>query len=337
MTKIKAMTAKEAKTTLTLQEFTLPNMQDDEVEVDVISCGLCHSDLSMLDDDWGITSYPFVPGHEIIGKITKIGAKVPNHKIGDIVGIGWFAGSCMHCHSCLQGDHNLCDTPEQTIVNRYGGFADKVRSKWMWAIKIPEGMDHNTTGPFLCGGITVFNPLIQFGIKPTDKVGVIGLGGLGHFAVQFLNKWGCEVYLFTSNLRKKDDALKMGAHHVICHDDEAEMAKIKGKLNFIISTTNIKLPWMNYIDLLAPKGRFHSVGVVLDGFDFNVFPFIMGQKSFSGSPLGSPENTSTMLNFASRHKIKPITEVFKMSEVNQALEKMRKGDVHYRIILINDL
>ena len=184
---IRAYAAHEPKGRLSPFEFVPVELGPDQVEIDIIACGICHSDLSMLNNDWNVTVYPLVPGHEIVGNIAQVGERVSHLKPGDLVGLGWFSGSCMTCNQCISGNHNLCPSNEQTIVNRHGGFADKVRCNAAWATPLPIELDVKKAGPLFCGGITVFNPIIQFNIVPTDRVGVIGIGGLGHLALQFLN------------------------------------------------------------------------------------------------------------------------------------------------------
>ena len=186
-----------------------------------------------------------------------------------------------------------------------------------------------------CGGITVFNPLVQFDIKPTSKVGVIGIGGLGHIALQFLNAWGCEVTAFTSNENKRTEALEMGAHTVLDSSSPQALEAAAGRFDFIISTVNVKLDWNAYIATLAPKGRLHFVGATLEPLDIGVFPLIGGQRSISGSPVGSPAVIKTMLEFAAHHKIEPITEYFRFDQVNDAIQRLRGGKAHYRIVLTN--
>jgi uncharacterized zinc-type alcohol dehydrogenase-like protein len=311
-------------------------LRSEQVEVKVESCGICHSDLSMVDNDWGNSTYPLVPGHEVVGIIEKVGDQVKGLAVGDRVGIGWFAGSCMSCHPCLSGHHNLCAKGEQTIVGRHGGFADRVRANWEWAIKLPAKLDPASAGPLFCGGITVFAPITDFGVRPTDRVGVIGIGGLGHMALQFLNKWGCEVTAFTSSESKADEARKLGAHHVVATRDKAALAKLAGSFNFILVTANVTLDWDAYIAALAPGGRLHFVGAVLEPVPVAAFSLIGGKKSISGSPLGSPATVATMLEFCTRHQIAPVIETFAMNEVNAAFDHLRSGKANYRIVLKND-
>ena len=333
---IRAYAAHEAKGKLTPFEYDPGALKPDQVEIDVIACGVCHSDLSMLHNDWHNSSYPLVPGHEVVGTIAQIGNHVTHLKIGDTVGLGWFSGSCMTCDQCMGGDHNLCPSGEQTIVGRHGGFADKVRCNAEWAALLPTGLDVKKAGPLFCGGITVFNPIVQFDVKPTDRVGVVGIGGLGHLAIQFLNKWGCEVTAFTSSDSKRDEALGMGAHQVVNSRDDGQLQQIAGSLDFILSTVNVDLNWPAFLNVLRPKGRLHTVGAVLSPIPVAAFSLIGGQKSLSGSPLGSPATVRKMLDFCARHQIAPVTEHFPMSQVNEALAHLEAGKARYRIVLEND-
>ncbi len=332
-----ALAAHKSKGTLERFEYDAGPLGADQVEVDVKSCGICHSDLSMLDNEWGMSQYPLVPGHEASGTIAAVGSNVKHLKVGQTVGVGWFSASCMTCRQCMSGNHNLCPTGEATIVGRHGGFANTVRCNAAWAVPIPDGVDASKAGPLFCGGITVFNPIVELGIQPTDRVGVIGIGGLGHMAIQFLNKWGCEVFAFTSSDSKRDEAKKMGAHQVVSSTDSKALAKIAGQLDFIMVAVNVALDWPSYISCLAPKGKLHFVGAVLEPLNVQAFPLIAGQKSISGSPLGSPATTAMMLDFCARHRIAPITETFAMSKANDAIAHLRAGKARYRIVLENDL
>jgi uncharacterized zinc-type alcohol dehydrogenase-like protein len=304
-----------------------------EVEIDVDYCGICHSDLSMLDNEWGMTTYPFVPGHEVVGRIAETGSHVHRLKKGDIVGLGWHAGYCNACPLCDAGDHNLCADATGTIVGHHGGFADKVRAAADSVVKLPAGIDLESTGPLFCGGITVFNPLVQFDIKPTEKVGVIGIGGLGHLALKFMDAWGCEVTAFTSHESKKQEALEMGADHVINSRNEDEITAAAGRFDLLISTVNVRLDWNLYLQTLKPKGRLHFVGATLEPLDIGAFGLIAAQKSVSGSPVGSPATIAKMLDFAVRHEVRPVIEKFKLEQVNEALEHLRNGKARYRIVL----
>jgi len=233
----------------------------------------------------------------------------------------------------MSGDHNLCESSQGTIVGRHGGFADTVRAQAASVIPLPDDMDLQTAGPLFCGGITVFTPLLQFGVKPTDRVAVIGIGGLGHMALQFMNAWGCEVTAFTSSESKKAEALEMGAHHTINSRDPEEIAAAAGSFDLVLSTVNVKLDWDAYVSTLKSNGRLHYVGATLEPLDLGVFPLIMGQRSVSGSPVGSPTAIATMLDFAVRHDVKPLIETFPLEKVNDAIMHLRSGKARYRIVL----
>lgn len=306
-----------------------------EVEIDVAYCGICHSDLSVIEGEWGPAQYPVVPGHEVVGHIAATGSGVKHLKVGQAVGLGWHAGYCNQCNSCHAGDHNLCQNSQATIIGHHGGFADKVRAQANSVVAIPAGIDLASAGPLFCGGITVFNPLVQYNIPPTAKVAVIGIGGLGHLAVKFLNAWGCEVTAFTTSEAKRTEALQLGAHHTLNSRSDAEIKAAAGRFDLIISTVNVKLNWSLYINTLSPKGRLHFVGATLEPLDINVFSLIGGQRSISGSPVGSPAVIAQMLDFARRHKIEPIVELFPMAQVNEAMERLKSGQAHYRIVLKN--
>lgn len=330
---IKAYAAFEQKGQLRAYEYDPGELKPDEVEIDVRYCGICHSDLSVIDNDWGMTQYPVVPGHEVVGTIAKVGTHVRHFKVGQSVGLGWHAGYCNECKSCHAGDHNLCSNAQATIIGHHGGFAEQVRAAANSVVPIPAGIDLESAGPLFCGGITVFNPLVQFGIKPTDKVAVIGIGGLGHMALLFLNAWGCDVTAFTTSEDKRQQALNMGAHHTLNSRNEQEIKSAAGRFDFIISTVNVKLDWNLYLATLQPRGRLHFVGATLEPLDISVFSLIGGQRSISGSPVGSPATIAAMLEFASLHNLRPVIEKFRFDEVNEALARLRSGKAHYRIVL----
>ncbi|NND11025.1 MAG: NAD(P)-dependent alcohol dehydrogenase, partial [Flavobacteriaceae bacterium] len=254
MKKVKAYAANDVGAKLEKFEYELPDIGNEQVDIKVHYCGICHSDLSMINNEWGMTQYPLVPGHEIVGEVVDVGSEVKGLKKGDKVGLGWFSGSCMHCNQCMDGKQHLCGNAEGIIVGRHGGFADLVRGHWSWATLLPKGIDMAKAGPLFCGGITVFNPIVLSGVQPTDKVGIIGIGGLGHMALKFLVAWGCEVTAFTSSESKKEVLLKMGAHKVVNSTNPEDLESIAGSLDFILNTTNVKLDWNSYLTTLAPQG-----------------------------------------------------------------------------------
>lgn len=304
-----------------------------EVEITVEHCGICHSDLSMMHNEWGITQYPFVPGHEVIGVVSAVGNRAHKFNLGDRVGLGWHSDYCQTCHTCMSGDHNLCSSAQGTIIGRHGGFADKVRADESSVVALPEAIDGSKAGPLFCGGITVFNPLVQFDIKPTDKVAVVGIGGLGHMALQFLNAWGCEVTAFTSNESKSKEAIELGAHKTLNSRDSNALKAAAGQFDLILSTVNVKLDWNGYIGTLKPKGRLHLVGATLEPLDISVFSLMAGQRSVSSSPVGAPATIKTMLDFAAHHNIEAVTEHYRFDQINEAVEKLEAGDARYRIVL----
>jgi uncharacterized zinc-type alcohol dehydrogenase-like protein len=329
---IKGWVAVAAKQKLVLQDLDLGPLGSEDVEVAVEHCGLCHSDVSVLNNDWGISQYPAVLGHEVVGRVTAVGPATRGVKVGQRVGIGWTAASCMHCRQCMSGDQHLCVTAQPTILGHRGGFATHVRCHWAWAIPLPEKLKYAEAGPLLCGGITVFNPLVLYA-KPTSHVGIVGIGGLGHMAVKFANAYGCDVTAFTSSESKFDEAGEFGAHHVVSSRDSAAIKKLAGTLDLLIVTVNVPLDWNALIGTLAPKGRMHVVGAIPEPIPVAVFPLILGQRSISGSPTGSPVDIATMLEFAARHGVAPQTEHFPMSRINEAFERLEAGKARYRIVL----
>jgi uncharacterized zinc-type alcohol dehydrogenase-like protein len=337
MTTFNAYAATTAHGSLQPFSFDPGEIGPEEVEIKVSHCGLCHSDLSMLDNEWGMSQYPFVPGHEVTGTVVALGAEAKGLKIGQRVGLGWFAHSCLACHECLSGEQHLCATGQGTIVGRHGGFADRVRAQWTWVRPLPDALDLAKAGPLLCGGITVFSPLLIHDVPPTARVGIIGIGGLGHMALQFANKWGCEVHAFTTSDSKEAEARKLGAHYVHNTRQEGVLKKLSRSLDLIISTINAPSDVPGFLDALAPKGSFHNVGAVLKPLEVPAFSLIFGQKSVSGSPTGSPTAIDHMLAFSARHSIAPVVETFPLSKVNDALEHLRSGKARYRIVLVNDI
>jgi uncharacterized zinc-type alcohol dehydrogenase-like protein len=331
-----AYAATTAKGPLQPFDFDPGELGPEEVEIKVTHCGICHSDLSMLDNDWGMSQFPFVPGHEAVGTVLALGSQAKGLKIGQRVGVGWSAYSCLSCQQCLSGDHNLCSHIQGTIVGRHGGFADRIRCQWTWTRPLPDGLELEKTGPLLCGGITVFSPFLDHRISSTARVGIIGIGGLGHMALQFANKWGCEVHAFTTSDSKEEEAKKLGAHYVHNTKRDGALTKLAGSLDLIISTINVPLDIPGLLGTLAPRGRLHVVGAILPPMEVPAFGLIMGSKSVSGSPTGSPTAIDRMLEFCARHGIAPITETFPMSKVNDALEHLRSGKARYRIVLVSE-
>jgi uncharacterized zinc-type alcohol dehydrogenase-like protein len=335
MATIDAWVTTTAKSKLTRQPVELGPLGDEEVEVKVEHCGLCHSDISIRNNDWGFSQFPAVLGHEAVGQVVEVGRAAKGLKVGQRVGIGWTAASCMHCRQCMSGNHHLCRQSTFTIVGHKGAFASRVRAHWAWTIPLPEQVAVAEAGPLLCGGMTVFHPLAMYA-KPTSRVGIVGIGGLGHMAVKFAAGFGCDVTAFTSGESKFDEARQFGAHHAVSTRNSDAIKKLAGTFDLLIATVNVPLDWDSLIQSLAPNGRLHFVGFVLEPIPVSVVSLIMAQRSLSGSPIGSPAGIATMLDFAARHNITPQTEHYPMSKINEAFETLEAGKARYRIVLDAD-
>ncbi|TCM65111.1 putative zinc-type alcohol dehydrogenase-like protein [Acinetobacter calcoaceticus] len=333
---IHAYAAMQAGEKLVPYQFDAGELLAHQVEVKVEYCGLCHSDISVIENDWNNTIYPVVAGHEVIGIITQLGTEAKGLQVGQRVGIGWTAESCQHCNLCINGQYNLCKDQQATIVNHAGGFSEKVRAAWQWVIPLPEQVDPETAGPLLCGGITVFNPILNHKIQAVHHVGVIGIGGLGHMAIKLLKAWGCEITAFTSNLAKTDELKAMGADHVADSRDPAALKPLNGKFDLLLCTVNVSLNWKAYLNTLAPEGTLHMVGLVLEPMAIPAGSLIGGAKTVTGSPIGSPADLRKLLQFAARKHIAPQIELYPMSKINEAIERLHSGQARYRIVLKAD-
>ena len=333
---INAYAAYEPKGELKPFSYDPGELSAKQVEIDVQYCGICHSDLSVLDSEWGKSNYPVVAGHEVVGTIAEVGSAVSTLVVGQTVGLGWHSGYCENCVVCDSGEHNLCRKSRPTIIGHHGGFADKVRADAKSVVAIPEGVDLASAGPLFCAGITVYNPLVQYSIKPTDKVAVIGIGGLGHIALKFLNAWGCEVTAFTSSEDKKKEVIELGAHHALNSREPADLKAAAGRFDMIISTVNVSLDWNSYLATLAPNGRLHFVGAVMQPLNIGVMSLMSKQLNVSASPIGSPAIIAQMLEFANLHNIQPQIEKFKFDQINEAVERLRSGKARYRVVLCRD-
>ena len=330
---IKAYAAMSKGSSLELYEYEAEPLKPNEVNIKVESCGICHSDISAIDGSWGISKYPMVAGHEVIGEIIGTGSDVSLHKIGDRVGLGWHSGYCNNCEQCDAGDHNFCSSTKKTVFSQHGGFAEQVTADQVSVISIPTGVKHEDAGPLLCGGITVFTPIVEFNINKNHKVGIIGIGGLGHLALKFYKALGCHVTAFT-NSNDKDNLLKsLGADEIVSSTDKSKIKNLGGQFDLIISTVNVKLDWNLFLSTIKPRGRLHFVGAVLAPIETSVFSLMSGRKSISGSPVGSPNNIRKMLDFCVQHNISPMTEHFKFSEINSAIEKLRNNRIRFRAVL----
>jgi uncharacterized zinc-type alcohol dehydrogenase-like protein len=306
-----------------------------EVEITITHCGICHSDIHLISNDWGISHYPFIPGHEIVGTIAAVGQGVRTLAVGKRVGLGWQSNSCGECEWCIRGMENLCPAAEGTCVHRNGGYAERVRANSRFVIPIPDALSSEHVAPLLCGGITVYNPLRSHGVNPSSRVGVIGIGGLGHMAIQFARVFGAEVTAFSTSAGKEEEARALGAHNFVNSRESKALKEVAGTFDFILSTINADQDWGIYIQALRPTGTLCFVGVPPSPVSVHAFPLISGLRSISGSPTGSPSMIREMLDVAARHGVKAQTESFPMAKANEAIEKVKKNKVRYRAVLTN--
>lgn len=306
-----------------------------DIDIDITHCGICHSDVHLIDNDWQLSEYPLVPGHEIVGVVTDVGVGVKKFTRQQRVGVGWQCGACWHCDMCISGEHNLCPEIKATCMGNHGGFAKMIRVDSRFAFPIPEKLESENAAPLLCGGITVYNPLRTYGVRPYQKVGVIGIGGLGHLAIQFAHAYGCHVTAFSSSPDKEDEARAFGAHEFIPTSEKDAFEKVASRLDFIISTVHVDLDWPALLNALNPKGMLCLVGAVLNPIVIPSFSLILQQKAVVGSPIGGRMAIREMLRLASRHGIRAKTEVMSMSEINDAVDRTRQGQARYRMVLKN--
>ncbi|MGO8757725.1 MAG: NAD(P)-dependent alcohol dehydrogenase [Terracidiphilus sp.] len=306
-----------------------------EVEIAITHCGICHSDLHLIANDWGISQYPFIPGHEVIGTVSAVGAEVRSVEAGQRVGLGWQSNSCGQCEWCLSGQENLCPSSEGTCVHRHGGYADRVRANARFVFPIPDALPSEQAAPLLCGGITVYNPLRINGVNPSSRVGVVGIGGLGHLAIQFARVFGAQVTAFSSSAAKEAEALALGAHQFVNSRETKALKEVAGSLDFLLTTANADQDWGIYLQALRPNGKLWFVGVPPSPVCVHAFPLISGLRTIGGSPVGSPSRIREMLDVAGRHGVKATTERFPMDKANVAIEKVKKGKVRYRAVLAN--
>lgn len=330
---VHAHAAFSAREKLKPHSFEAQELSPFEVDIKITHCGICHSDIHLIDDDWQISRYPLVPGHEVVGMVSRLGSAVEHLKIGQRVGVGWQSGSCMSCEWCVRGEENLCVRNQATCVGRPGGFADRIITDSRFAFAIPESLESENAAPLLCGGITVYSPLRHYQVKPEMKVGIIGIGGLGHLALQFTRAYGCEVTAFSSSADKEAEAKKFGAHHFVVNSDKKKLTRLNRQFDFILSTVYVQMDWNLFVGLLKPHGSLVFVGA---GGMLNIpASTLLSVKSVGGSAIGSRSMINEMLEFSARHSIKAVTEPVPMSQVNQAVERVRQGKARYRMVLTN--
>lgn len=317
-------------------EFELGPLGPHEVQIEVECCGLCHSDVHLIDNDWQISKYPLVPGHEVIGRVVKLGgssADVGGLREGDRVGVGWYCGACLECEHCRRGDQQLCPSNQATCVGRHGGFARSIRVDGRFVLPIPQSLSSEAAAPLLCGGITVYTPLRHMGVQPWHKVGILGVGGLGHMAVQFAAGFGCEVVALSSSKNKEAEVKKLGASHFFATAGATLPGELKDSLDFLLVTVPVDLEWADYLKMLRTDGKLCFVGAVPGTLHIPPDLLLFGRRSVTGSITGGLPYLREMLGFAAQHQIGAMAEVVPMSQVNAAIEKVRKNTARYRMVL----
>lgn len=330
---IRAQAALAAKSPLQPYEYEPGPLAPDEVEVAVSHCGICHSDVHLVDNDWGMEGFPLVPGHEVVGKVTQVGSAVTTLQPGQRVGIGWQRASCGQCEFCLRGEENLCARQEATCVGHPGGFAERVRVTSRFAFPVPDALPSEAVGPLMCGGITVYSPLRTFGVQPAHRVGVVGIGGLGHMALQFARAMGCEVVAISATPDKEGEARRFGAHDFLASTVPGALEGRAGTLDFVLSTVMSDLDWTKYVNLLRPDGTLCFVGVPAKPLVLSVNALLSTRRRIAASPIGSPRHIREMLEFAARNRILPQVELAPLAEANAALDQVRRGKARYRKVL----
>lgn len=332
MSKIHAHAALAAKQPLESFSYTPDTLGAFEVEIEISHCGICHTDLHLVDNDWGDSVYPLVPGHEIIGTVKSFGSHADANLLGKRVGVGWQRSSCMACDHCIRGENQLCAQQEPTTVTHYGGFAERILIDSRFAFPIPDAISDAHAAPLLCAGVTVFSPLQRY-MQPGMRVGVIGIGGLGHLAIQFAAAMGAEVVAFSSSPAKADEAKQLGAAHVVNSRERDDIKTQRNSLDFILSTVAVNLDWKEYLKVLRPNGTLCFVGGQSEPFSIHPFFLTDAQRSITGSSVGGRDSMRRMLRFAAAHGITPWIETLPFDAVNTALDRLRKNEVRYRFVL----
>jgi uncharacterized zinc-type alcohol dehydrogenase-like protein len=324
-----ATTAREPLTRITWEPATLG---PEEVEIAVSHCGICHSDIHLIDNAWSKSIYPFVPGHEIVGTVTAAGSSA-SLAVGQRVGVGWQRSACLTCELCLDRKDNLCPHQTATCVGHHGGFAPRVRTDGRYAFPIPDGLESSAAAPLLCGGATVFSPMRRYGVNATSSVGVIGIGGLGHIAILMLRAFGAEVTAFSSSPGKRAEALAMGAHDFAPSTEPRELQKHHGRFDLLLCTVHARLDWIGYMRTLRPNGTLCLVGSPPGVMQIAAAALFDGQKSISASEIGDRATIGEMLQFSARHEIAPLVQRMPLDEVNTAIARVRNNEARYRMVL----
>jgi len=333
--------------TLKPMDFERPAPQADEVLIDMLYCGVCHSDVHQVANDWKNTIYPCVPGHENIGRVTFAGSNVTKFKVGDIVGVGCMIDSCQHCDPCHEGEEQFCEgphgptmtyngywVPDETKYNTFGGYSTNLVVKDKFVVKIPDTLDITKAAPILCAGVTTYSPLKHWGVKAGDTVGVIGIGGLGHMAVMLAKAMGAKVTAITTQEEKRSEALALGADNVLISTDEKAMKAFEKQLDFILCTIPESFDVNPYISLIKRRGALVTVGLLGPyAAPVNNMEIAKLGRSIGGSLIGGIAETQEVLDFCAEHNILPQTEMIKIQDINEAFEKIKDEDVRFRYVI----
>lgn len=315
---------------------------DNDVQIAIEYCGVCHSDIHMARNEWGFSLYPLVPGHEIVGRVTAVGNNVSKYKEGDLVGVGCLVDSCRHCENCHEDLEQYCDQKIMTYSSEdpkfggltYGGYSQQVVVDQDFVLRVPENLDTQAVAPLLCAGITTYSPLRHWHVKAGDTVGVIGLGGLGHMGIKFAHALGAKVVMITRSKAKGEDAKKLGADEVLLSTDAAAMAHYAGKFDFLLNTIPVNHDVNPYINLLKRDATMVIVGAIEPVEPgLNCGPLVFGRRSIAGSLIGGIAETQEMLDFCGQHNIVPEVEMIDIKDINHAYERMIKSDVKYRFVI----
>lgn len=313
--------------------YSSASLIDDQVLIEVSHCGICHSDLHMIDNDWNGSAYPLVPGHEVMGVVVEVGPKGNAELLGKTVGLGWQAGSCGHCDMCHSDNENLCPTRESTIVKRHGGFASHVVASSKFVFRIPDGMDLAASAPLLCAGVTVYSPMAKAGLNPKLRAGVMGIGGLGHLSLQFAKAHGCHVTALSSTVAKQAEAAAFGADEFVHVGDPGAIKLAKNSLDFLLVTSTVDLDWKPYVQMLRNNGTICFVTGEDTQISLPVSLLLEHQLKVTGSMIGSIKVMENMFAFAHANGIQAKVETMPMKEVNAALTKVRRNQARYRMVL----
>jgi uncharacterized zinc-type alcohol dehydrogenase-like protein len=338
---VKAYSTAGAKSPLAATTISRREPTERDVRIDILYCGVCHSDLHFARNEWGFTQYPAVPGHEIVGRVTAVGAGVKKFKVGDLVGVGCLVDSCRTCPDCRAGLEQFCNGMVMTYGSEdkhlgggtLGGYAQGIVVTEDFVLRIPANLNPAAAAPLLCAGITTYSPLRRWKVGPGQKVGIVGLGGLGHMGVKLAHAFGAHVVLFTTSPGKIADAKRLGADEVVISKDEKQMAAQAGSFDFILDTVAAVHDLNAYLGLLKRDGNLVLVGAPAEPFAVAAFPLIMRRRSFSGSLIGGLPETQEMLDFCGQHGITSDIEMIRMDQINEAYERMLKSDVKYRFVI----